>query len=143
MASLQKEAKIMKTSKNSRVGFRSVATNMDDSSEATNTGGYSLSASTGDYSKATNTGFRSAAINTGDSSYAEVAGDGSVAIVTGSNSEAKAGLGSAIVVVERGEFNGKTYPLLNIKAAIVDGEKIKADTWYELRNGEFMEVKRW
>ena len=133
----------MKTVKNSRTGFRTVATNMDDYSEATNEGGYSLSASTGDYSKVTNTGFRSSAINTGDRSEAEVAGDGSVAIVTGSDSEAKAGLGSAIVIVERGEFNGKTYPLINIKAAIVDGEKIKADTWYTLRNGEFMEVKRW
>ena len=133
----------MKTVKNSRTGFRTVATNMDDYSEATNEGGYSLSASTGDYSKATNTGFRSAAINTGDRSEAKVAGDGSVAIVTGSDSMAKAGLGSAIVIVERGEFNGKTYPLINIKAAIVDGEKIKADTWYTLRNGEFMEVKRW
>ena len=133
----------MKTVKNSRAGFRSVATNTDDSSEATNTGGYSLSANTGDYSKATNTGFRSSAINTGDRSWAEVAGDGSVAIVTGSDSRAKAGLGSAIVVVERGEFNGKTYPLINIKAAIVDGEKIKANTWYTLRNGEFKEVKRW
>ena len=133
----------MKTVKYSRTGFRSVATNMDDSSESTNEGGYSLSASTGDYSKATNTGFRSAAINTGDSSWAKVAGDGSVAIVTGSDSKAKAGLGSAIVIAERGEFNGKTYPLLNIKAAIVDGEKIKADTWYTLRNGEFKEVKIW
>ena len=133
----------MKTGKNSQMGFRSVATNMDDYLEATNTGGYSLSASTGDGSRATNTGFRSSAINTGDRSYAKVAGDGSVAIVTGSDSRAKAGLGSAIVVVERGEFNGKTYPLINIKAAIVDGEKIKADTWYTLRNGEFMEVKIW
>ena len=131
----------MKTVKNARTGFRTVATNMDDYSEATNEGGYSLSASTGDCSKATNTGFRSSAINTGDRSYAEVAGDGSVAIVTGSNSMAKAGIGSAIVVVERGEFNGKTYPLLNIKAAIVDGEKIKANTWYTLRNGEFKKVK--
>ena len=133
----------MKTGKNSQIGFRSVATNMDDYLEATNTGGYSLSASTGDGSRATNTGFRSSAINTVDRSWAKVAGDGSVAIVTGSDSYAKAGLGSAIVIAERGEFNGKTYPLLNIKAAIVDGEKIKASTWYTLRNGEFMEVKRW
>ena len=133
----------MKTVKYSRTGFRTVATNMDDYSEATNEGGYSLSANTGDHSKARNTGFRSSAINTGDRSEAEVAGDGSVAIVTGSDSMAKAGLGSAIVIVERGEFNGKTYPLINIKAAIVDGEKIKADTWYELRNGEFREVKKW
>lgn len=89
---------------------------------------------------ATNTGNRSAATNTGNRSAAEVASDDSVAIVTGYDSKAKAGLGSAIVIAERGGWNGKTYPLINIKAAIVDGEKIKADTWYTLKNGEFVEV---
>ena len=106
---------------------------------ATNTGDYSAATNTGYQSAATNTGDRSAATNTGDYSAAEVANGGSVAIVTGYQSKAKAGLGSAIVVAERGEWNGQTYPLLNIKAAIVDGEKIKADTWYTLKNGEFVE----
>lgn len=98
-----------------------------------------MATNTGNYSAATNTGDQSAATNTGNYSAAEVANGGSVAIVTGCNSKAKAGLGSAIVVAERGDWNGKTYPLLNIKAAIVDGEKIKADTWYTLKNGEFVE----
>ena len=106
---------------------------------ATNTGNWSAATNTGDWSAATNTGNRSAATNTGNWSAAEVANGGSVAIVTGCNSKAKAGLGSAIVVAERGDWNGQTYPLLNIKAAIVDGEKIKADTWYTLKNGEFVE----
>lgn len=88
---------------------------------------------------ATNTGYYSAATNTGNCSAAEVSNGDSVAIVTGYNSKAKAGLGSAIVIAERGVWNGKTYPLINIKAAIVDGEKIKADTWYTLINGEFVE----
>lgn len=80
-----------------------------------------------------------AAVNSGYQSAAEVATGESVAIVTGYKSKAKAGLGSAIVIAERGDWNGQTYPLLNIKAAIVDGEKIKADTWYTLKNGEFVE----
>lgn len=80
-----------------------------------------------------------AATNTGNYSAAEVSNGDSVAIVTGYNSKAKAGLGSAIVIAERAVWNGKTYPLINIKAAIVDGEKIKADTWYTLKNGEFVE----
>ena len=63
-----------------------------------------------------------------------------MAMVTGYKSKAKAGLGSAIVIAERGDWNGETYPLINIRAAIVDGEKIKADTWYTLINGEFVEV---
>ena len=115
------------------------ATNTGYCSAATNTGDCSAATNTGDCSAATNTGCRSAATNTGDRSAAEVSNGGSVAIVTGYKSEAKAGLGSAIVIAERGEWNGETYPLLNIKAAIVDGEKIKADTWYTLKNGEFVE----
>lgn len=94
---------------------------------------------TGTQSAAVNSGYRSAATNTGDLSAAEVSNGDSVAIVTGYNSKAKAGFGSAIVITERGVWNGKTYPLINIKAAIVDGEKIKANTWYTLRNGEFVE----
>ena len=112
-----------KNSKESNTGFQSAATNTGFQSAATNTG---------DYSAATNTGNRSAAT---------VEGKDSVAIATGYESKAKASLGSAIVVVERGEWNGETYPLIDIKAAIVDGKTIKADTFYMLKNGEFVEVK--
>ena len=49
--------------------------------------------------------------------------------------------GCAICCVERGGWNGETYPIIAVKAAIVDGEKIKADTWYQLKNGEFVEVE--
>lgn len=115
------------------------ATNTDAQSAAVNWGYRSAATNTGDLSAAMNTGDRSAAVNSGTRSAAEVSNGDSVAIVTGYNSKAKAGLGSAIVIAERGVWNGKTYPLINIKAAIVDGEKIKADTWYTLKNGEFVE----
>ena len=52
----------------------------------------------------------------------------------------KGTFGCAIFLVERGEWDGNTYPILHAKAAIVDGERIKADTWYKLVNGEFKEV---
>ncbi len=90
---------------------------------------------------ATTTGNRSAATNTGNRSAATVEGKGSVAIVTGRHSKAKACKGSAIVVCERGEWDGETFPLRAIKAAIVDGVVLKADTWYTLENGEFVEVE--
>ena len=129
-------------------GFQSAAVNSGIGSAAVSTGDYSAVVNSGDYSAAMNTGYRSAAVNSGfqsaavnsgTGSAAEVSNGDSVAIVTGYNSKAKAGLGSAIVIAERGDWNGKTYPLNNIKAAIVDGEKIKADTWYTLKNGEFVE----
>ena len=61
--------------------------------------------------------------------------------MTGYKSKAKAGVGSAIVVCERGEWNGKVYPLLAIKAAIIDGETLKPGTWYTLKDGEFVEAE--
>ena len=120
-------------------GFQSAAVNSGIGSAAVNSGFQSAAVNSGFQSAAVNSGTRSAAVNSGTRSAAEVSNGDSVAIVTGYNSKAKAGLGSAIVIAERGVWNGKTYPLINIKAAIVDGEKIKADTWYTLKNGEFVE----
>ena len=79
--------------------------------------------------------------NTGNQSAAEVSGKDSVAAVFGYEGRAKGALGCAIVVAERGDWNGETYPLISIKAAIVDGETIKPDVWYTLKGGEFVEVK--
>ncbi|MBO7595321.1 MAG: hypothetical protein J6T12_10145 [Salinivirgaceae bacterium] len=123
----------------SNTGDRSSASNTGDQSSASNTGDQSSASNTGDGSSASNTGNRSSASNTGDQSSAEVSGKDSVAIATGYQCKAKGALGCAIVVAERGEWNGKTYPLLAICAAIVDGEKIKADTWYTAENGELVE----
>ena len=120
-------------------GIGSAAVNSGFQSAAVNSGFQSAAVNSGIGSAAVNSGTRSAAVNSGTRSAAEVSNGDSVAIVTGYNSKAKAGLGSAIVIAERGVWNGKTYPLINIKAAIVDGEKIKADTWYTLKNGEFVE----
>ena len=139
-----------KNAKESNTGYRSAATNTGDYSAATNTGnrsaatntGYqSAATNTGDYSAATNTGNRSAATNTGDYSAATVEGRNSVAIVIGYQSKAKASLGSAIVVAERGEWDGESYPIKAICSAIVDGEKIKADTFYTVKDGVFVEAK--
>ena len=106
-----------------------------------NTGYQSAATNTGNRSAATNTGDCSAATNTGYQSAAEVSGKDSVAAVFGYEGRAKGALGCAIVVAERGDWNGETYPLIGIKAAIVDGETIKPDVWYTLKGGEFVEVK--
>ena len=110
-------------------------------SAATNTGNYSAATNTGYRSAATNTGDCSAATNTGDYSAAKVSGKESIAIVTGKDSKAAGVLGDWIVLTERGEWNGDTYPIKEVKACKVDGEKIKPDTWYQLVGGEIVEVK--
>lgn len=38
------------------------------------------------------------------------------------------------------EERGDTYDIVDWKAVVVDGEVVKADTWYRLENGELVEV---
>ena len=121
-------------------GYKSAATNTGDCSAATNTGDCSAATNTGDHSAATNTGYKSAATNTGDCSAAKVSGKESIAIVTGKDSKAAGALGDWIVLTERGEWNGDTCPIKEVKAFKVDGEKIKADTFYKLVDGEAVEA---
>jgi hypothetical protein len=40
------------------------------------------------------------------------------------------------------KFDGNDWTIIDFKAAIVDGDKIKADTWYKLENGEFVEAEK-
>jgi len=61
----------------------------------------------------------------------------SIAVALGNNSTAKGAIGCWIVLAERNDNRS----IKNVKAVKIDGEKIKADTWYRLENGEFSEVK--
>lgn len=101
---------------------------------------YKKVANTGDCSVATNTGDYSVATNTGDCSATSVTGKDSIAIVTGNKSRAKGALGCWIVLTERGIWNGETYPIKNVQAFCVDGDKVKADTFYKLKDGELVKV---
>ena len=81
-----------------------------------------------------------AATNTGYRSAAAVEGRESFAIATGIEGMAKGSLGCYIAVAEYEETEDG-YRLVDFKSHIVDGETIKADTFYMLKNGEFMEVE--
>ena len=94
---------------------------------------------TGDRSAATNTGYQSAATNTGDQSAAIVEGKESIALATGINSKAKGKIGCFIVLTEWKEINNE-YHIVDVKSAKVDGENIKEDTFYMLKDGKFVEV---
>ena len=122
-------------------GNRSAATNTGNRSAATNTGYQSAATNTGDYSAATNTGNRSAATNTGDYSAASVSGNESFAIATGYQGKVKGALGCWIACAEWAENDNGTWHPVDFKAVRVDGKKIKADTWYRLEKGKFIEVK--
>ena len=74
----------------------------------------------------------------GDSS--NLAG-GESSLVSCINGKAKAGKNSVIVLTEWKWIDDVWAPV-HVKAEVVDGERIKADTWYKLKNGEFVEAEQ-
>lgn len=91
--------------------------------------------------KSNNTGNQSAATNTGNRSAATVEGKESVAVATGIEGRAKGALGCYIVLAEWKRDERGKWHIMDVKSAKVDGENIKADTFYMLKNGEFEEVR--
>ena len=61
-----------------------------------------------------------------------------VAVARGNNCRVKGGAGSVLVIVEQKKHN---YEIAQFKTVFVDGKTIKADTWYKLENGEFVEAE--
>ena len=72
----------------------------------------------------------------GDSSQLELNGRDSVGAAIGSNGKIKGKTGCWITLAEY-DGNGK---IKYVKSAKIDGKKIKADTWYRLKNGKFVSV---
>ena len=122
----------------SATGYKSGASATGDCSSASATGNCSSASATGGCSSASATGDCSSASATGDCSSAS-AGKGSVAFSVGRDTRAKGSLGSWIVLTQchKSEEDGQDYIDL-VKVAKVDGKCIKADTWYTLKEGEFV-----
>ena len=61
-------------------------------------------------------------------------------LVADRNGQAKGKIGTLIVLITRESKNGE-WIIIDYKAGLVDGKKIKEDVWYKLEKGEFIEVK--
>ena len=88
-----------------------------------------------DESTAATSGYRSTAVTSGTSSTAIVEGKDSVAIALGAQSKAKGALGCWLILAEWEEIDDGMHRT-DMKCFEVDGEIIKADTFYKLENGE-------
>ena len=126
---------------NHATGNQGAASATGNRGAASATGYRGAASATGDRGAASATGDQGAASATGDQGAASATGKAGVALAAGYECKAMGALGCAICCVERGEWDGEAHPIIAVKAAIVDGEKIKADTWYRLKNGEFEEVR--
>ena len=85
-------------------------------------------------------GYSSKAAAQGDYSKASADGESAIAAAFGKESMAKSSIGSWIVLSEHGDWDGKGYPVIGCVAAQIDGETLKADTRYTLKNGVITEV---
>ena len=79
--------------------------------------------------------------SSGESAQIDSTGEDSVIMCAGNSSRAKAKVGSWITLAEW-EWSDKKnrYVPICVKTEYVDGVNIKADTWYQLKNGKFVEV---
>ena len=90
-------------------------------------------AATAGYRGAATAGYRGAATSRGSSA----SGRDGLSVARGNNVRVKGGIGAVIVIAEE---DTNSYDIKDWKAVVVDGETVKADTWYKLVNGELVEV---
>ena len=134
------------------------------------TGDYGASSATGDYGASSATGYKGASSATGDYGASSATGNcgassatgykgassandpESVAVAWGYKGKAMGVLGSHIVLAEWKYIGSKeddrydkaeqeAWEFIDAKMFLVDGRKVKPDTWYRLENGELVEVK--
>ena len=117
-------------------GFRSTAATAGNESTAATSGDRSTAATSGFRSTAATSGYMSTAATSGDMSTAIVEGNNSVAVSTGRDGLAKGSKGCWLVLAERDDYGA----ILSLQSFKVDGEKVKANTLYTLKNGELKEV---
>ena len=94
----------------------------------------------GNYGHAAEQGKYGHAAAQGNKGHAEVDGKEAIAAAFGINGKAKACLGSWIMLAEWEIKNGNWH-IAAVKTAQIDGEKLKANTWYILKNGKFEEAE--
>ena len=75
--------------------------------------------------------------------YAQITIENShgVAAAVGKHGKIKAPIGTWCTLAEYGKWDGEGYPCTCVKSYQVDGEIIKADVFYTLRNGEIEEAE--
>ena len=102
--------------------------------------GYSSrQAASGYYSSQAASGYSSRQAASGDSSSQETTGKNCVMMSAGNDGRARGKIGSWIVLTEWKSRGNESIP--TVVAKRIDGIEVREDTWYTLKNGEFVEVE--
>ena len=145
MSKVNKEAK-----SDERHGFASATGNCGASSA---TGDYGASSATGDYGASSATGNCGASSATGYRGASSVSDPTGVAVAWGHEAKAKGCLGAHLILSDwryigekwfdgdyKTPYDVESWELAGAKMVQVDGEKIKADTYYRCVDGEIVEA---
>jgi len=117
-------------------GWRGNADASGDSGNAAASGNLGNAAASGERGNAAASGWSGTAVVTGFAGRATALGEQCLAVAWGEDSLARGTVGNWIVVSERDDDGN----IIDVKIAKVDGDTVKADTWYKLVNGEIMEA---
>ena len=131
-------------------GYSAQIGSSGDYAQIGSSGDYAQIGSSGDYAQIGSSGY-SAQIgssgyyakigSSGDYAQIDSTGEDSVIMCAGNSSRAKAKVGSWITLAEWKWSDEKKRDVpVCVKTEYVDGENIKADTWYQLKNRKFVEV---
>ena len=114
-----------------------------DFSKLASSGDFSQLASSGDFSKLASSGDFSKLASSRDSSQLAMDGLFSVGACIGEASKIKGGIGCWITLAEW-DYNNELEKWVPkcVKSAQIDGEILKPDTWYKLKNSEFVECEK-
>ena len=113
-------------------GYSAKIGSSGNSAQIGSSGDYAQIGSSGDYAKIGSSGNYAQIGSSGDYAKIESTGKNSVICCAGYDSKVKAKKGSWITLSE-----WKNKRPICVKTEYVDGERIKEDTWYKLKDGEF------
>ena len=117
-------------------GWRGNAAASGERGNAAASGNLGNAAASGERGNAAASGDSGTAVVTGFAGRATALGEQCLAVAWGEDSLARGTVGNWIVVSERDDDGN----IIDVKIAKVDGDTVKADTWYKLVNGEIMEA---
>ncbi len=118
--------------KNASSGNGTQNASSGDGTKNASSGNGTKNASSGNYTKNASSGY---------GTQNEMLGEHSVSVDAGHNGRVKGKEGCWFCLSEWGQDKDGTWKPVCVKATKIDGEKIKADTWYKLEGGEFVEVE--
>ena len=121
-------------------GFAQIGSS-GDYAQIGSSGDYAQIGLSGVYAQIGSSGSSAKIGSSGDYAKIDSTGEDSVIMCAGDSSKAKAKAGSWITLAEWEWSDEKErYVPVCVKTEYVDGENIKADTWYQLKNRKFVEV---